>query len=116
MSALKSAWLQASQFVAQLPIAGPEERVRMRAAAEQALQRLSESPDYWALVALLMETRGDYARAAAQQSLAAHQGSLQHCAGSLYAVDGILDLHLQACVPASRKQARRRQEVDPDKE
>jgi hypothetical protein len=31
-------------------------------------------------------------------------------------VDGILDLHLQACVPASRKQARRRQEVDPDKE
>lgn len=55
------------------------------------LRQLTRDEDrFRAVLALLLDERQAYLEAVSTQNLAAHHGCLEHCAGSLYAVDRLL--------------------------
>jgi hypothetical protein len=75
---------------------------------------LSRDDAFSALLVLVNTHREQYVRAAAQQSLAAHQGSLQHCCGSIYALDTLLEQIREICVTEPVKRARKQAGVKGD--
>lgn len=62
----------------------------MQQAIGEDLRRLARSDAFEAILAVILQHEAAYATSAARQDLAAHAGSLQHCAGSLYAMQNLL--------------------------
>jgi len=54
-----------------------------------ALRGLGRSPHFAVLVAMVREDWEDYARSLSSQKMADHRGCLEHCAGSMHALEGL---------------------------
>jgi ABC-type transport system involved in cytochrome c biogenesis permease component len=67
-----------------------------------ALKRLMMSPQAPALLVMVRELWEEYARAISSQSMAPMHGCLEHCAGSLHAMD-YLEAQLRSIVASLEK-------------
>lgn len=75
---------------------------------EAALQLLLLSPQAPALIVAVREQWEGYAQSISKQTLAPHHGCLEHCAGSLHAVDGVEGLLRSTLAGAERAVEKKR--------
>lgn len=80
---------------------------------EHGLQMLLLSPHAPALLVTLREQFEGYAQAISKQALAPHHGCLEHCAGSLYAVDGLEGM-LRGVITATERAVERKRRAAKD--
>lgn len=86
----KSAPSPANRFL-RLYLEALELNHRRPAERDALLRQLARDDDrYRAVLALLLDDKQGYVQAIATQELAEHHGCLEHCAGSLYAIDLLL--------------------------
>lgn len=76
----------------ELNLTHPEQR-------QPLLRQLALDDRFLGVLALILEHRASYLAAIEQQSLAAHHGCLEHCAGSCYAIAALLE-DIQAALAA----------------
>jgi hypothetical protein len=65
------------------------------------LRSMVRSPHFAVLVALVREDWEDYARSLSSQKMAEHRGCLEHCAGSMHAME-VLEGKLRAALEAPK--------------
>jgi len=67
-----------------------------------ALRDLGRSDHFAALAAMVREDWEDYARSLSSQKMAEHRGCLEHCAGSMHALE-VLESKLRAALEPPRQ-------------
>jgi hypothetical protein len=72
----------------------PDERL-------SCLRSLARLPHFPVLLAIVREDWEDYARSFSSQKMAEHRGCLEHCAGSLHAME-VLEGKLRAALEAPK--------------
>lgn len=72
-----------------------------------AMMRLLQAPQAAALLVAVRETWEGYAKSISGQTMAAHHGCLEHCAGSMHGVETVENLLRQAARDAEEKRGQR---------
>ena len=109
--------LSAAREISDAILEDSPERVQIHTLTRDTMiRRLAEHEAFPSLMALLLQHETEFSAAAARQELADHKGCLEHCSGSLYAVQ-LLRAQLKEILHSQPvKQARKRSGVKPSAE
>lgn len=72
-----------------------------------AMMRIFQMPQAAALLAEVRETWEDYAKSISAQTMAAHHGCIEHCAGSMHGVETVENRLRQAAKDAEGKRGQK---------
>lgn len=106
---MTGATMLACEIADPLDLAAPQKRETR----DRAVAALADDERFSFLLSVIVESENQYAVAIARQDLAAHNGCLQHCAGSLYALQKLRELIRDLAVVSALRDQRRRQGIAP---
>jgi hypothetical protein len=76
--------------------------VMTRAETAQELRALARDERFASVIGAVEELKSAYVTAIAAQKLAPHHGCLEHCGGSIHALDALLAQLSEVCAPARK--------------